>query len=253
MKKETKSHILFLTCIVAVFFLGSCVTYYVPNVINTPLFSEAGETSLAVHKGISGTDPQFAVAITDNLALMVNGSYANRTYKKPSGYNEGKYHKHQFVEAAAGYFNTTKNNMVIEGFVGMGKGKTKGCGQIWELGLLFVNYESVDSKYTKYFFQPSLGKSRGDIEVSGSARFVMVTFDDREIGKCYYMEPVATVKYGSTWLKVFFQTGISLQLNFGNNFKEYNPYLLSFGLEAKPGIKRKSKNNSMAAKLRHLQ
>jgi hypothetical protein len=249
MKKETKSHILLLTCIVAVFFLGSCATHYVPNVVNTPLFRESGEVSLAIHTGISGVDPQFAVAITDNIGLMMNASIANREYESTESSELFKFHKHQFFEAAVGYFNAMDDYLVLEGYAGMGRGRTRAYDDTWGI---WGNEQSIDSKFTRIFLQPTIGVSHEFFEGSGSVRLAMVRFDDRQIGTGYYFEPVLTGKGGNKWLKIVLQFGISLQLNSERNPIEYNPFLFSLGLQVKPSIKGKSANNLNSARLNSL-
>jgi hypothetical protein len=244
MKKKAQSKITHLTTAAIALILCSCVAHYVPNVTNTPLFSYPGQPSLAIHTGFSGVDPQFAVSITDNLALMMNASFANREYIEKESSNMFKYHKHQFFEVAAGYYHPTGNDTRVEGFAGMGKGRTRAFDDTWG------SARSIDSKFTRYFIQPTFGMSMDVFEGSGSARLAMVRFEDRKIGTGFYLEPALTGKAGLTWLKFVFQIGFSLQLNFESNPIEYNPFMFSIGLEAKPGKKSNSEKNSTTAKLK---
>lgn len=231
MKKKSKSNIIISAITAIALIFGSCATHYVPNVINTPLFKESGETSLAVHTGISGVDPQFALALTDNIALMMNASFANREYEAEESSTIFKFHKHQFFEAAAGYFDVIGKNGVLEGFVGMGRGRTRAYDDTWGTW----GSQSIDSRFTRIFIQPAIGISQDAIEGSASARMVMVRFDDRQIGTELFLEPALTGKFGNNWLKFVIQMGFSLQLVIDYNLIEYNPFILSVGLQLKPG------------------
>lgn len=61
---------LFKLFFVIVIGLSSCAPAYVPNVINTRLLSNKGDTRLNVNSGFSGFDPQFAYALTDNTGIL---------------------------------------------------------------------------------------------------------------------------------------------------------------------------------------
>ncbi|MBL0145210.1 MAG: hypothetical protein IPP48_05125 [Chitinophagaceae bacterium] len=83
----------------------ACSPKYVPNVINVPLLSKKGEVHATVNGGISGFDPQVAVAVSNHIGVIANGSFANEIQ------NNGKdFHKHSFAEIGAGYFDTIQKN-----------------------------------------------------------------------------------------------------------------------------------------------
>jgi hypothetical protein len=75
MKDLTFNPIALLLYAGAVVYLTSCAPAYVPNALNTPLFNNKGEIHIAANTGISGFDPQLAYAVTDNIGVMVNGSF----------------------------------------------------------------------------------------------------------------------------------------------------------------------------------
>ena len=75
MKKRT---LIFKGFILTIILISSCTPpKYIPNVLNTPMLSNTGEIQASIHMAVSGFDPQLAIAITDNLGLMANGSFLN--------------------------------------------------------------------------------------------------------------------------------------------------------------------------------
>lgn len=220
--------------------LSSCAAQYVPNVINTPLLQEMGSASLAIHTGMAGVDPQLAVAITDQFGIMINASFAHREYETATESELKKFHKHQFVEMGLGYILPSENDIQMEAFAGLGRGKINAYDDSW--GTWSEGLQVVNTKFTRYFIQPVFGISSPALEGSAAARLVMVRYDDRKLNTAYLIEPVVTGKVGSSWLKVVCQIGFSLPLNHDKSPISYNPFMLSIGLEAKPGNKSKAEN-----------
>ena len=63
----------FIFCALAfAILLTQCSPVYVPNSRNTPMFTKAGEAQGAVLFGTSGLDFQGAVAVTNNIAIMIS-------------------------------------------------------------------------------------------------------------------------------------------------------------------------------------
>ena len=73
--KKSKMNVLYIVIIYsALGVLSSCSPAYIPNMVNTPLFSNQGEFEATVATGTSNFDAQLGYAITDHIAVIVNGS-----------------------------------------------------------------------------------------------------------------------------------------------------------------------------------
>ena len=88
-----------IVVIVVISIMTSCSPEYVPNMVNSPMLSNQGEFQASVATGTSNFDAQTAFAITDNIGIMVNGSFGNETNDSTDDY-----HKHAFIEGGIGYF-----------------------------------------------------------------------------------------------------------------------------------------------------
>ncbi len=199
---------------------NACTPAYVPNVINTPLLSNKGEFQCAIHTGTAGNDPQFAYAITDNIGVMLNGSFANRTSDSTDDF-----HKHQFVEIGSGYFTKLGNSGRFEVFGGFGLGKLKAKldNNLW------MSYEDVTSN--RIFIQPAIGAATEIFDASLAARFVMVNMKQSSAKNTgLFLEPVMTTKVGYKYVKLVFQLGLSFPLNSKTREFSYQPFIFSIGL-----------------------
>lgn len=201
--------------------INGCAPAYVPNVINTPLLTNKGEIQAAIHSGISGTDPQFAYAITDNIGVMLNGSFANRTLDSTNNF-----HKHEFIEIGTGYYTKIGESGRFETFTGYGFGKLKANfgNDLW------ITYTDVNS--SRIFIQPTIGASTDIFDGSLSSRFVMVTMhQDSKRSSEYFIEPVITSKVGYKYVKAVFQIGLSIPLNSEEINFSYQPLIFSVGVQ----------------------
>jgi hypothetical protein len=217
---KTKKKIIF-HALALMLIINGCAPAYVPNVINTPLLSNKGEIQAALHTGASGTDPQFAYAITDNIGIMLNGSFANRTSDTTADF-----HKHQFVELGTGYYTNFGERGRFETFGGFGYGKLQAefNNSLWN--------STSDVNSSRLFIQPSIGVTTNMFDGSLSSRIVMVNMhqaSNKSTG--YFIEPVLTGKVGSRYVKAVFQFGLSLPLNSENIAFNYQPFLFSIGLQ----------------------
>jgi len=72
-------HAIFAVFLLLIFVFNSCRELeYVPNVINTPMFSDKGELQVAIHSAIlSEYEPQISYSVTNHIGLMLNGSFTN--------------------------------------------------------------------------------------------------------------------------------------------------------------------------------
>jgi hypothetical protein len=205
--------------------LSSCATAYVPNVVNAPLLTNRGEVQVSVNTGIAGFDPQIAVAVSDHIGLMVNGSFASRTSDTTNNY-----HKHQFIEAGAGYYRPFGAIGKLEFFAGAGTGKVN------------ANYENSywvsrsDVSFTRLFIQPTIGFTTKVFDGGFTSRIVMLDMHQasgRSVG--YFIEPAFTGKIGYKQIKTVFQIGFSVPFNDQNIKFNYQPFIMSVGLQGNFG------------------
>lgn len=208
--------------ILLIFILVGCSPAYVPNVVNTPLLSEKGELQMNIYTGSSGVDPQLSYAINDEIGVMLNGSFANRTSDSSSNY-----HKYNFVEMGLGYYTKLSESGRFEVFSGMGYGKYTGeyTNNLW--------LEYTDDRMYRYFIQPSIGATTDYFDGSFTPRFVMVNMkqhNNKSIG--YFVEPTLTGKVGYKQLKFVLQVGLSLPLNVNDLEFSYEPIMFSIGLHS---------------------
>jgi len=209
-----------LSCIT--FILGSCAPAYVPNTVNTPMFSNKGDIQVNLNAGISGFDPQLSYAVTDKLGIMLNGSFANST--SDSSVN---FHKHQFIEIGTGYYTKIGTSGRFETFGGLGYGKVKAeyDNDLWQ------SHADVDN--IRIFIQPSIGVASDVFDGSLSSRFVFINlYKDSNESYGLFAEPALTGKLGYKYVKAVLQLGLSIPLNADNIDFNYQPLLFSVGLQA---------------------
>jgi hypothetical protein len=221
---KTKQLILLLYVSV-ILILNSCAPAYVPNVLNAPMLTNKGEVQAAIHAGTSGFDPQFAYAITNHVGVMLNSSFMNSTSD-----SSNSYHKHQFVEFGAGYFTNFARRFKFETFGGAGFGK------------LQAEYDNAswisrsDVKLTRFFIQPTLGITSKVVDFGISTRFVAVNMVQETVNNAgFLLEPAVTLKLGWDHIKAVAQVGVSLPLNEAHIEFNYQPFLISLGLQANFG------------------
>ena len=217
-----KNSIIILLLVMSIaIFINGCAPAYIPNVVNTPLLSNQGEVQAAIYTGSSGTDSQFAYAVTDNIGIMFNGSFANRTSDTTSDF-----HKHHFVELGTGYYKNIGESGRLECFGGFGYGRLQARFD----NNLWVSMEDVTAY--RYFIQPTIGASTDIFDGSFATRFVAVDMHqgvNNNVG--LFFEPVLTGKMGFKYVKAVVQLGFSFPLNSDNLGFTFQPFLFSIGLQ----------------------
>lgn len=250
-----KSTNVFLKIRFAAFFLlplllNSCLTAYVPNTINTPLFSNKGEATLNVAGGNSGIDAQAAYAITDKFAIMANTSISRQNDEVSSfssSTSQTDTYSHTLFEGGFGYFKTPTDWLNFEVFGGFGIADV-------EVNTYNFNYDYqnetwtnflLKGRYDRYFLQPSMGYVSDYFDIAFTPRLTMVNFSgkidnetQKRIGTGVFVEPNITVKVGFKEFKFFSQFGFSYKVNSsGYNF-DYQPFMFSMGAQVTIGRKR---------------
>lgn len=223
---------------IAISFLGlvtvctSCSPEYIPNMVNSPMFSNQGEFQATIATGNSSFDAQVALAVTDNIGIMVNGSYENETSD-----SSDDFHKHSFIEAGIGYYEKIGEKGRYEIYGGYGLGEAKGYFEN-----AFFDEEITDAKYNRFFIQPGIGVSTGIFDGSFSPRFVLVQMDPKgaNYGTARYntfFEPVITSKIGYKYVKFIAQFGVSIPVGDQELSYDHQRFIFNFGLNFNIGRK----------------
>jgi hypothetical protein len=131
-----------------------CVSTYMPNVPNVPMFTEKGELSAAGHITPKGNVTfNTAYAVTDKIGVMVNGSMLNQEGRKRD-------FRHNLVEAGAGYFTTfgPNQNRVLEIYGGFGGGSSDRNEKKEREGVM--TYTRREASFSKYFTQVNFSSKK---------------------------------------------------------------------------------------------
>lgn len=216
--------------------LSSCAPLYVPNTVNTPIFTEKGEFQASAFAGTSGFDVQVAYAATDHLGFMVNGNFEDY---ESEPYDE--YRKSSFVEFGVGYFEKTESNSILEIYGGAGFGSIQGLYDdysFWSNDDIAINASTF-----RVFVQPALGMWWDQIEGSVAPRLVFVKIMENSVAQsAVFLEPTATIRAGFQKVKVVMQAGLSFPLNEDRVNFDYAPLMISVGIHAKLNRKKDPKN-----------
>ncbi|WP_207421032.1 hypothetical protein [Desertivirga brevis] len=215
-------------------FIASCSSLYMPNVPNTPMFTQGGELHASGHVSVRGNiSVNTALAFTDNFALMLNGSAISQDKEK-------KDFSQKMAEAGIGYFTTfgKENNRIFEVYGGLGTGNSKRVlSELTYDGA--VPYESQDITFDKFFVQVNYSSTRkrklnlfGEkfpLNYGTALRMSYVTMDKVE------MTGVNPLKEDNIFLEPIFFTRMRLNENFqlqyttGSNFGLKNRKYLTAG------------------------
>ena len=178
--------------------LSSCSTIYVPNKVNTPLFTNEGDMNASVNIGTSMFDIQGAYAFSEDMGLMVNGNAINS-----EDLNYG------FIETGVGYFDSISKRGRVEIYGGGGMGNSDG-----EL-------------FSRFFVQPAIGITGNIFDGSIAVRLSNVNFlESNENG--FLIEPVLTGRLGYKALKFSAQAGVSLPIS--ETDIDFIPIIFNIGL-----------------------
>lgn len=138
--------------ILLVLVAAGCSPLYIPTTRNVPLFREQGEFQASVIAS-TGAEVQTALAVTDNIAIMANGSFLRQKISEPDPYTRS----HTFVEGGIGYYKANRRSR-IEIFAGYGLGKGTSYAQYYFFSQRFGAKDLVATgSYSRIFIQPSFG------------------------------------------------------------------------------------------------
>ncbi|HEY0652334.1 MAG TPA: hypothetical protein VGD65_04360 [Chryseosolibacter sp.] len=180
----------------------SCAPTYIPNLRNSPMFTQKGEVQLNFQVG-NGLNGQGAWAISENFGVIGSYSYLERSGADQSSPD---YRKHTFGEAGVGYFKNTES-MFIEVFGGYGEGTGFSDDALAFLG---SSGYTASGNYKRYFLQPAFGMNKKIMFVSFVPRFSLVEFTEFSTGGVRYL-----VDEDPT---LFFEPAVIGRVNFHKNF-----------------------------------
>ncbi|NVO02342.1 MAG: hypothetical protein HXX09_06525 [Bacteroidetes bacterium] len=225
-----------LLLLIAFISIYSCAPLYAPNAINVPLFSEKGEIQANISGGRNGYDLMTAYSITDHLAVMLNGQYQNRT-RENVNVSTKDYRQRTFGEAGFGYYMKLNEKTRFEAFGGGGLGN---AASYVENGLTDVR---ANGEYSRFFIQPSIGKTSDIFDVAFSLRFGYVNLynfnkeyqDLHFTPYTYLIEPMTTFRIGYKYVKFFIQVGASFHTEPHFYSSNIVPIVFNFGLNLNMG------------------
>lgn len=232
MKMKTIQKVLYF--IIVYILVYSCAPAYTPNMVNTPLLTTEGEFQAQIGTGTSGFDGQLAYAISDQVGVMLNASYANR-----SDTGSKNFHKHAFAEMGAGYSIPLNRSGRFEIYGGGGMGTVDAK---FGYNSLFNSYVEDRSRatLTRLFLQPTIGVTNNVFDGSFTPRLIFLNVNNKDslfVSNTWdpFVEPTFTAKVGWKYVKVVFQIGFSVPLVELKNYRN-EPFMFSIGLIAKiPG------------------
>ncbi len=180
----------------------SCAPTYIPNIRNSPMFTQKGEVQLNFQVG-NGLNGQGAWAISENFGVIGSYSYLKRN---SSDQNSIDYRKHTFAEGGFGYFKNTES-MFYEFFAGYGEGTGFSDDALAFLG---STNNTAAGNYKRYFFQPAFGLNKKTMFVSFVPRFSLVDFTEFATGGVRYVVDEDP--------SLFFEPAVIGRVNFDQNF-----------------------------------
>jgi hypothetical protein len=224
----------------------SCSPLYVPATRNVPLFREQGEFQGSIYV-TTGIDAQLAYAVSDNIAVMANGSFLSNKISEPDDYTRSN----KFVEGGLGFYNVARN-FRTELFAGFGVGKGTSFSQYYFFTPSFSQKDLVATgKYNRIFIQPSIGTNNRNFNLAFTPRISVVDFtefssnDNKPANATVtikpdekprlFIEPALTGKFPLVGnLQGVFQLGLAVPLS-GDVYFDYIPLQFSMGIQLNTG------------------
>jgi hypothetical protein len=223
---------------VFIIFLISCAPVYVPNNINTPQFSQAGEVKIGGWYGNNDYGISASAAIDDHWALMINGLFGSQ---EGSPENEKNAYEHRLWEGGFGIYNTFGETGHFDIFAGYGVGYSRyeDYHKVYvNWGNNFILVKKAKGNFKRFFMQTSYSE-----QISPKYSFgLAMRFSDVSFGKLFlgdnvsisagdsYLEPAFFIIMGQKILKIKTQIGASFPLRDQPNF-DHQPLWISVGVD----------------------
>jgi hypothetical protein len=196
------------------------------------MLNNKGEFQISGILGTGNLELQTAYAITNNIGIMVNGSYFNedREIKIDDEVTEITL-THNLIEAGVGYFTKLGGLGKFEVFAGGGVGSVP--ANFREITYVFDGTQT--DKMTKFFVQPSVGIGSDFLDFSGGVRISGITMNKQLV---VFAEPELSIKLGYKNVRFVASMGLSLPLNNTDNLTwNYNPLIIGLGIQINLGRK----------------
>lgn len=210
-----------LACVLV---LQACKIAYVPNTFNSPLLRNRGDAQFNVWSGTSGLEAQAAVAVTDNLGLMVNGQLLR---SKSTENDVEVIKKWTLVEGAVGYTERFSDMGIFEIYAGGGVGKVPAHFRD-------ISWDGPpEITFNRFFIQPALGLVNNFIDFSVVNRISLVDIGPQ---KNWFFEPGVVAKIGYKRLRLVGSFGFSYPLrDYDIRYWDNQLLIISVGIHLKFG------------------
>ncbi|MDP2423298.1 MAG: hypothetical protein U1C46_09265 [Bacteroidales bacterium] len=218
-------------------FITSCKLIYFPTTHNTPMLSQKGELQLSgLMDGSLNFELQSAYAVSDNVGIMLNGSYKS-FWLMNKDYNFAE-KPHTCAEAGIGYYKPFVNGGMFEIYGGGGIGRVHGN----VLNEVTGEHEIKSGTLTKFYVQPAVGMSferrflfKSTVEYNMGLRISAVNLLNETK---FFAEPGFVSKTGGKSVRLISSVGYSFQLH-KNKLSTWvhNPFIFGFGIQVAFGRK----------------
>ncbi len=223
---KTFAHFRFPFVVGVVLIQGCNPIYYSPNTQNVPLLRGKKDHSIAIAGNNTRGELQAAYAVSDRVALGVNGG---RFSQKDNSNGDGG--SGSFGEVAVGYFQNVSERVVFEtyGLFGMGNVENHFKSSV---AANPGTDGKIASDLVRFGVQPSLGYRHPVFEAAISTRVANLNYSNAKgslvfdrVAQVTYLnnnnqlwlvEPALTVRAGARFLKVQIQIGRSVNLTNGD-------------------------------------
>ena len=206
-----------------VLLLASCSSMYIPSNTNFPILTEKNEGQVDVCVSPTGLHLNSSYAISENVGVMINGSYSFRNFTniydlyELNEFTNASAHAyaHKYAEIGFGKLNFLKSKFIIESFAGVGYGDAEHITETQTP--LFYN-----SEYFMGFLQFNLGFKNKFVHFGGGVRIGYSMFDlrypDNSGQETIYnnidfnnlhIEPGLSARFGKGKLKLVYKVGFS--------------------------------------------
>ncbi len=211
----------------------SCKVAYFPTTHNSPMLSNKGEFQASGIIGAGNLELQTAYAVTDNIGVMLNGSYFSdkREISLDEDITKDITEQRTLIEAGAGYFTKIGGSVILEVYGGGGIGKVPG-------DFRYVDYTydgSQTASMSKIFLQPAIGLGSDLADFSGVFRVSLITINNETR---YFVEPGLLMKVGYKNVRFVGNLGFSASYYANKTFSwDHNPFIIGLGLQFNIGRK----------------
>lgn len=239
---NTTKLLVFLIITILTYLLSSCVTVYRPVVINSPVLQDKGEGNIAASIGLLGDglyNLQSAYAVSDKLALMLNGMHHAKSYGSMSA-DSGKI-RFFSVESGVGYFRNLNpaKSILFQCYTGPGLGRTKSINT--------GNSSTVDfsAYYASFFVQPGIAYTEDNFDAALDIKanylwmydihgrlyseFEFWNTESQQVNNMMLhlinLEPAITIRGGGKKIKGVFQSGLVIPLYKSKNYLVMNQFI----------------------------